>query len=63
MDDVISARVEKQEDGSLYASVIGPGAKAGGPNYVAQLGEWTDRDLPDLRSPPEPEVARLLWLN
>ena len=34
------AIVRRQPFGGWKRSVIGPGAKAGGPNYVAQLGRW-----------------------
>ena len=43
------AIVRRQPFGGWKRSVIGPGAKAGGPNYVAQLGTWhpTNDDLDD----------------
>ncbi len=34
------AIVRRQPFGGWKRSSIGPGAKAGGPNYVAQLGQW-----------------------
>ncbi|MCP3939769.1 MAG: bifunctional proline dehydrogenase/L-glutamate gamma-semialdehyde dehydrogenase [Actinomycetia bacterium] len=34
------AIVQRQPFGGWKRSTIGPGAKAGGPNYVAQLGVW-----------------------
>ena len=36
------AIVQRQSFGGWKRSAVGPGAKAGGPNYVAQLGEWTE---------------------
>ncbi|MEL6983603.1 MAG: aldehyde dehydrogenase family protein, partial [Actinomycetota bacterium] len=36
------AIVQRQPFGGWKGSSVGPGAKAGGPNYVAQLGHWTD---------------------
>lgn len=36
------AVVRRQPFGGWKASVVGPGAKAGGPDYVAQLGTWAD---------------------
>jgi RHH-type proline utilization regulon transcriptional repressor/proline dehydrogenase/delta 1-pyrroline-5-carboxylate dehydrogenase len=36
--------------------VVGPGAKAGGPNYVAQLGKWVPDRAPAQRSEPVPRV-------
>src|ERR1700739_2428787 len=34
------AIVRRQPFGGWKRSVVGPGAKAGGPNYVASLGSW-----------------------
>ncbi|RHA38509.1 bifunctional proline dehydrogenase/L-glutamate gamma-semialdehyde dehydrogenase [Cellulomonas rhizosphaerae] len=39
---ITGAIVQRQPFGGWKASVVGPGAKAGGPHYVAQLGTWTD---------------------
>ncbi len=39
---ITGAIVQRQSFGGWKASVVGPGAKAGGPNYVAQLGRWSD---------------------
>ncbi|MEO6880355.1 MAG: aldehyde dehydrogenase family protein, partial [Mycobacteriaceae bacterium] len=46
---ITGAVVQRQSFGGWKGSVIGPGAKAGGPGYVAQLGTWADRssDLDD----------------
>jgi RHH-type proline utilization regulon transcriptional repressor/proline dehydrogenase/delta 1-pyrroline-5-carboxylate dehydrogenase len=52
---ITGAIVQRQPFGGWKASVVGPGAKAGGPSYVAQLGAWSDA----------PEVAGLddeAWL-
>lgn len=38
------AIVGRQPFGGWKGSVMGPGAKAGGPNYVAQLGRWEPND-------------------
>ncbi|MFZ0384870.1 MAG: aldehyde dehydrogenase family protein, partial [Solirubrobacteraceae bacterium] len=38
---ITGAIVRRQSFGGWKRSVIGPGAKAGGPNYVASLGTWT----------------------
>ncbi len=45
------AIVRRQPFGGWKRSTVGPGAKAGGPNYVTQLGRWlpTDNDLDDER--------------
>jgi RHH-type proline utilization regulon transcriptional repressor/proline dehydrogenase/delta 1-pyrroline-5-carboxylate dehydrogenase len=37
---VTGAIVQRQPFGGWKRSAIGPGAKAGGPNYVASLGTW-----------------------
>lgn len=39
---ITGAVVQRQPFGGWKASVVGPGAKAGGPSYVAQLGAWSD---------------------
>ena len=43
------AIVRRQPFGGWKQSSVGPGAKAGGPNYVSQLGTWhpVDTDLSD----------------
>ncbi|MCA0154602.1 bifunctional proline dehydrogenase/L-glutamate gamma-semialdehyde dehydrogenase [Tsukamurella sp. M9C] len=46
------AIVQRQSFGGWKRSSIGPGAKAGGPNYVAQFGRWADTAVP-----AAPEVA------
>ncbi len=44
---ITGAIVQRQSFGGWKGSVVGPGAKPGGPNYVAQFGLWTDRvELP-----------------
>jgi RHH-type proline utilization regulon transcriptional repressor/proline dehydrogenase/delta 1-pyrroline-5-carboxylate dehydrogenase len=40
---ITGAIVQRQPFGGWKRSSIGPGAKAGGPNYVSQLGNWSDR--------------------
>ncbi|WP_426309330.1 bifunctional proline dehydrogenase/L-glutamate gamma-semialdehyde dehydrogenase [Cellulosimicrobium sp. E-16] len=39
---ITGAIVQRQSFGGWKQSAVGPGAKAGGPNYVAQLGRWAD---------------------
>ncbi len=39
---ITGAIVQRQPFGGWKASSVGPGAKAGGPHYVAQLGVWSD---------------------
>ncbi len=40
------AIVRRQPFGGWKNSCVGPGAKAGGPNYVASLGDWANAGLP-----------------
>ncbi|MCI6207015.1 MAG: bifunctional proline dehydrogenase/L-glutamate gamma-semialdehyde dehydrogenase [Corynebacterium glucuronolyticum] len=59
---ITGAVVQRQPFGGWKESVVGPGAKAGGPNYVTQMGTWTD---PDELTPVEsgsvlPEVNAVL---
>ena len=42
---ITGAIVQRQPFGGWKKSVMGPGAKAGGPNYVAQMGTWADGRL------------------
>jgi RHH-type proline utilization regulon transcriptional repressor/proline dehydrogenase/delta 1-pyrroline-5-carboxylate dehydrogenase len=39
---ITGAIVQRQSFGGWKGSVVGPGAKPGGPNYVAQFGTWSD---------------------
>ncbi|MDO4760964.1 MAG: bifunctional proline dehydrogenase/L-glutamate gamma-semialdehyde dehydrogenase [Corynebacterium sp.] len=58
---ITGAIVERQSFGGWKDSAIGTGAKAGGPNYVAQQGRWEDGDLSQV--PPtslEPKIKRAL---
>ncbi|MDU0478736.1 bifunctional proline dehydrogenase/L-glutamate gamma-semialdehyde dehydrogenase [Staphylococcus chromogenes] len=58
---ITGAIVQRQSFGGWKNSAIGPGAKAGGPNYVAQFGTWSDNVLePLLGVSLSPEVTRLL---
>ncbi len=56
------AIVRRQPFGGWKGSVFGPGAKAGGPNYVLQLGHWQQADLPAAQAALAPEIATLLAL-
>ncbi|MCL3862832.1 bifunctional proline dehydrogenase/L-glutamate gamma-semialdehyde dehydrogenase [Actinotalea sp. K2] len=53
---ITGAVVRRQPFGGWKASVVGPGAKAGGPNYLAELGTWTDS--PDV---PQQDDEWLAW--
>jgi RHH-type transcriptional regulator, proline utilization regulon repressor / proline dehydrogenase / delta 1-pyrroline-5-carboxylate dehydrogenase len=59
---ITGAIVQRQSFGGWKGSVVGPGAKPGGPNYVAQFGTWTDPDdLTELEEGiPGEAVTRLL---
>ena len=54
------AIVRRQPFGGWKASVVGPGAKAGGPNYVLQLGHWQQVGLPQKRAELSPAMSQLL---
>ena len=54
---VTGAIVRRQPFGGWKRSVIGPGAKAGGPNYVAQLGRWRATRDPEQGEELSPRVA------
>lgn len=45
---ITGAIVRRQPFGGWKASSVGPGAKAGGPGYVMQLGTWTPSSSPSL---------------
>lgn len=60
------AIVQRQPFGGMGKSAFGPGIKAGGPNYVAQLMDFEDRPVTEVVdeevSSPEIEVLRkALW--
>ncbi len=43
---ITGATVQRQPFGGWKNSGVGPGAKAGGPNYVLQLARWNESGLP-----------------
>jgi RHH-type proline utilization regulon transcriptional repressor/proline dehydrogenase/delta 1-pyrroline-5-carboxylate dehydrogenase len=53
---ITGAIVRRQPFGGWKASVVGPGAKAGGPHYVAELGRWADS--PEV---PTDDAGWLAW--
>ncbi len=57
---ITGAIVQRQPFGGWKDSVVGPGAKAGGPNYVAQLGTWTADGVPARLTGPVPHVRAAL---
>lgn len=50
---ITGAIVQRQPFGGWKKSSVGPGAKAGGPNYVAQMGTWRNPGT----LPPAPGVS------
>ncbi|MDQ4115764.1 MAG: bifunctional proline dehydrogenase/L-glutamate gamma-semialdehyde dehydrogenase, partial [Actinomycetota bacterium] len=56
---ITGAIVQRQSFGGWKRSVVGPGAKPGGPNYVAQFGTWADTP-PLARSEPARRVRMVL---
>lgn len=56
---ITGAIVRRQPFGGWKKSCFGPGSKAGGPNYVAQLGTWTEVDIPSEGVSPKGEIASL----
>ncbi len=52
---ITGAIVRRQPFGGWKASSVGPGAKAGGPNYVLQLVRWQQATLPAVDDEPLPE--------
>ncbi len=53
---ITGAIVGRQPFGGWKASSVGPGAKAGGPNYVLQLARWRQTTLPTGDDEPLPEA-------
>ena len=54
------AIVRRQPFGGWKRSVVGPGAKAGGPNYVLQFGHWRPTELTGSGPIRDPGVRDLL---
>lgn len=54
------AIVRRQPFGGWKASNVGPGAKAGGPNYVLQFARWRSVGESKERMRPAPAVASML---
>ncbi|MGI9517748.1 MAG: aldehyde dehydrogenase family protein, partial [Pirellulaceae bacterium] len=62
------AIVQRQPFGGWKHSVTGPGAKAGGPNYVASMVDWSETALPSTDGNVDSRVAGLVdslgsWLD
>jgi len=54
------AIVQRQSFGGWKRSAVGPGGKAGGPSYVAQLGTWAEVGRPTAVGEVGPRVAAVL---
>lgn len=54
------AIVRRQPFGGWKGSCVGPGPKAGGPNYVATFLHWKENELPSLRKKANAEVQALV---
>jgi len=62
------AIVQRQPFGGWKNSSVGPGVKAGGPNYVACFGKWSETALPQWQAEPLGVLKSLLpalsvWLD
>lgn len=57
---ITGAIVERQPFGGWKDSSLGPGAKAGGPNYLSQFITPIHERLPELQAPLPPAVAETL---
>ena len=57
---ITGAIVRRQPFGGWKRSAVGPAAKAGGPNYVAQLGRWRNAGPPGEGAEPSPQVRAQL---
>ncbi|WP_168582585.1 proline dehydrogenase family protein [Gephyromycinifex aptenodytis] len=57
---ITGAIVRRQSFGGWKASSVGPGAKAGGPNYVAQMGRWENAGAPSSLGESSAEVRAAL---
>ncbi|MFT4549951.1 MAG: RHH-type proline utilization regulon transcriptional repressor/proline dehydrogenase [Pseudoalteromonas tetraodonis] len=57
---ITGAIVRRQPFGGWKHSAFGPGAKAGGPNYVFNFGKWETESLPELRESPNQLTNSLL---
>ncbi len=57
---ITGAIVQRQPFGGWKRSCFGPGAKAGGPNYVAQFGYWSNQSLPQKTEPSKLPILEKL---
>jgi RHH-type transcriptional regulator, proline utilization regulon repressor / proline dehydrogenase / delta 1-pyrroline-5-carboxylate dehydrogenase len=54
------AIVRRQPFGGWKHSCVGPGAKAGGPNYVSAMCDWRENGKPSLSSPLSGSIRELV---
>lgn len=57
---ITGAIVQRQPFGGWKRSSVGPGAKAGGPNYLTQFSRWEQTSQPACQADPSPEVLEQL---
>lgn len=57
---ITGAIVQRQPFGGWKKSSVGPGAKAGGPNYLFALGHWRRRENLSSTAAPHPFAERIL---
>lgn len=57
---ITGAIVQRQPFGGWKKSAVGAGTKAGGPNYLAGLGDWTPAASTATASVTHPAVSRIL---
>lgn len=57
---ITGAIVRRQPFGGWKKSSIGPGAKAGGPNYLTLFGEWIEDAPPSILQTPNERIGVLL---
>ena len=55
------AIVRRQPFGGWKDSCVGPGPKAGGPNYVSAFCEWEETQLPEKQGTPSSAVSTILY--
>lgn len=57
---ITGAIVRRQPFGGWKKSSIGPGSKAGGPNYLALFGTWVEDELPQQLQTPCDRIGELV---
>ena len=57
---ITGAIVRRQPFGGWKHSSMGPGSKAGGPNYLTMLGRWSEQELPQTLRTPGERIAGLV---